>query len=129
MELTKRDVLDVIEVYIEAWTKQDPKLITTIFTETATYHERVLKEPIKNREGIRKYWQTKVVDSQANISCELLNLYLDGNVAIAEWKAEFDDLEKGTRKLMQEIAVLVFDGNRIASLREYWSAQPVSALA
>ena len=48
-------------------------------------------EPIRGRDGIRAYWQTKVVGTQANITCELLNLYLDDGTAIAEWQAEFDD--------------------------------------
>ena len=133
MGLTKQDVRDVIDVYIRAWTEQDPDLIVTIFTPAATYHERVMLDPIPDREAIRAYWQSKVVESQANITCRLLSLYLDGETAIAEWEAEFDDLTQGLRKRMKEIAVLVFEGGLIASLREYWSsetigvAQPVSA--
>jgi ketosteroid isomerase-like protein len=128
MALTKEDVRDVIDVYIQAWEQQDPDLIVTIFTESATYHERVLEAPIPDREAIRRYWETKVVQSQANIKCELLSLYLDGDTAIAEWEAEFDDLAQGLRKRMREIAVLVFDGGRIASLREYWSSETVGQL-
>jgi ketosteroid isomerase-like protein len=125
MGLTKQDVRRVIDVYIQAWEQQDPDLIVTIFTENATYHERVLEAPIPNREAIRAYWETKVVKSQANIKCELLNLYLDGETAIAEWEAEFDDVAQGIRKRMREIAVLVFEGNLIASLREYWTSTQI----
>lgn len=125
MALTKQDVRDVIAIYIRAWERQDPDLIVTIFTESATYHERVLEAPIPNRAAIRRYWETKVVQSQANIKCELLSLYLDGDTAIAEWEAEFDDVTQGVRKRMQEIAVLVFNGRLIASLREYWSSETV----
>lgn len=128
MELTKQDVREVLDVYIRAWQQQDPDLIVTIFTENATYHERVLEAPIPNREAIRKYWETKVVAAQANIKCELLNLYLDGATAIAEWEAEFDDVVQGVRKRMREIAVLDFDGRQIAALREYWSSERVSEL-
>lgn len=128
MELTKHDVREVIDVYIRAWEGQDPDLITTIFTENATYHERVLQAPIPNREAIREYWERKVVGSQANIKCELLNLYLDGATAIAEWEAEFDDVVQGVRKRMREIAVIDFDGRRIAALREYWSSERVGEL-
>ena len=128
MTLTKQDVRDVIDVYIRAWTEQDPDLIVTIFTEAATYHERVMREPIPDRESIGVYWQSKVVGQQANITCRLLSLYLDGDTAIAEWEAEFDDLAQGTRKRMREIAVLVFDGHLIASLREYWASEAVPAL-
>lgn len=104
---------------------QDPELIVTIFTPTATYHERVLDEPILNIGGIRQYWETKVVKEQANIDAKLLNLYLDGTTAIAEWEAYLDELVKGHRKLMREVAILEFDGDRIASLREYWASSPV----
>jgi ketosteroid isomerase-like protein len=125
--LTKDDVREVIDVYIRAWETQDPSLIVAIFTPAATYHERVMLDPIPDREAIRAYWQSKVVESQANITCRLLNLYLDGDTAIAEWEAEFDDLTQGVRKRMREIAVLVFEGYRIASLREYWASETVPA--
>ena len=127
MGLTKQDVLEVIGVYIKAWEQQDPDLIVTIFTPDATYHERVMQDPIPDREAIRRYWQSKVVEAQANITCCLMNLYLDGDTAIAEWLAEFDDVAQGTRKRMQEIAVLVFEGPRIASLREYWASETIPA--
>ena len=125
MTLTKQDVADVLAVYIKAWETQDPDLIVTIFTEHATYHERVLAAPIPNRAAIRKYWQTKVVAEQANITCALLNVYLDGDTAIAEWEATFDDLVQGVRKRMREIAVLTFEGKAISALREYWSSERV----
>lgn len=125
MKLTKQDVRDVLDVYIRAWETQDPDLIVTIFTATATYHERVLEAPIPNRAAIRRYWETKVAEEQANIKCELLNVYLDGATAVAEWEAEFDDVVQGVRKRMREIAVLDFDGQQIAALREYWSSERV----
>jgi hypothetical protein len=127
--LTKQDVRNVIDVYIRAWVEQDPDLIETIFTDAATYHERIFEAPIKDRSGIRAYWKAKVVESQANIKCELLNLYLDGNTAIAEWEAEFDDLVQNVRKRMREVAILVFEGQLIASLREYWVSQQVAHLS
>lgn len=129
MSLVKQDVRDVIDVYIQAWERQDPDLIVTIFTEAATYHERVFKEPIRTREGIRAYWESKVAESQAQISCKLLSLYLDGDTATAEWEAEFDDLAQGVRKRMREVAILVFEGRLIASLREYWSSETLGDIA
>jgi uncharacterized protein (TIGR02246 family) len=127
--LGKDEVRDVIAVYIKAWEQQDPDLICTIFTPGATYHERVLGDPIPGREAIREYWVSKVAGAQANISCRLLSLYVDGDTAVAEWLAEFDDLAKGGRKRMREIAVLEFEGGLIASLREYWASETVGQLA
>ena len=128
MGLTKADVRAVLDVYIKAWVTQDPNLIVTVFTESATYHERVLEAPIRTREGIRAYWQSKVVESQANIECDLLSLYLDGDTAIVEWEARFDDVPQGVRKRMREVAILVFEGKQIASLREYWSSERMGDL-
>ena len=123
MSMAKKDVRELIDVYIRAWTSQDPDLILTIFTPTATYHERVLQQPIRDHAGIREYWQTKVANEQANIQAELLSLYLDGSTAIAEWEARFDDVVEGHRKRMREVAILELEGDRIASLREYWSSE------
>lgn len=122
MTLTRETVRGVIDVYLRAWMTQDPDLIVSVFTPTAVYHERVLAEPIRDHAGIRRYWQTKVVTEQANIHARLLNLYLDGDTAIAEWEARFDDLVARERKLLREVALLRFDGDRIASLREYWAS-------
>lgn len=125
------DVHKVFDIYLRAWMTQDPDLITTIFTPTATYHERVLEEPIRNVSGIRQYWQTKVVEQQANIIAKLLNLYIAEGVepltVIAEWEAEFDDLIQGERKRMREVAICEFAGDRIASLREYWHSAAISS--
>lgn len=128
MQLTKQDVRDVLDIYVRAWETQDPDLIVTIFTPDATYHERVLQDPIPDRDAIREYWETKVVASQANIKCEVLSVYLDGTTAIAEWEAHFDDLAQQVRKRMKEIAVLDFEGRRISALREYWSSEVVAEL-
>ncbi|HTM85063.1 MAG TPA: nuclear transport factor 2 family protein [Mycobacterium sp.] len=121
------DIRGTIDTYLHAWMQQDPELIGTIFTDDATYHERVLQEPIRSRAGIRDYWQTKVVDGQADIDARLLNLYLatDGITAIAEWEATFTDRVQGHRKRMREVAILEFSGERIASLREYWASEVI----
>ncbi|MDD7814876.1 nuclear transport factor 2 family protein [Mycolicibacter sinensis] len=121
------DVRATIDTYLRAWMQQDPALIVTIFTDDATYHERVLEEPIRTRAGIRDYWQSKVVEGQANIDARLLNLYTatDGTTVIAEWEATFDDRVQGHRKRMREVAILEFAGERIASLREYWASEVI----
>jgi nuclear transport factor 2 (NTF2) superfamily protein len=126
--LTREAARAVLDTYIKAWTSQDPDLIVTIFTEDATYHERVLADPIPDRAAIRRYWEDKVVRSQANINAKLLAFYLDGNTVIAEWEAEFDDVPQGVRKRMREVAILEFDGQRVASLREYWASEQIGAL-
>jgi hypothetical protein len=125
MTLTRRKAREVLDIYIRAWEGQNPDLIVTVFTESAIYHERVLEAPIPDRKAIRDYWQSKVVESQANIKVQLLNVYLDGETVIAEWQAEFDDTVQGVRKRIREIAVLTFEGGLISSLREYWASEQI----
>ena len=125
MTLAREHVREVLDTYIRAWEEQDPGLIVTIFTRSATYHERVLGKPIPDRDAIREYWETKVVRDQANISCRLLNYYIDGSTVIAEWEARFDDVAQGIRKRMREVAILEFDGPLIESLREYWASESI----
>lgn len=130
MILTREHAREVLDTYIRAWETQDPDLICTIFTETATYAERVLSDPIPDRKAIRRYWETKVARDQANIRCKLLTFYLDAKreTVIAEWQAEFDDLTQGVRKRMREVAILEFDGPLIDSLREYWASEQLGKL-
>jgi ketosteroid isomerase-like protein len=126
MTLTREVAREILDTYIKAWVSQDPDLIVTIFTESATYHERVLEDPIPDRAAIRRYWEAKVVRSQANIDAKLLTFYLDGDTVIAEWEATFDDVPQQARKRMREVAILEFDGGLIASLREYWASERIS---
>jgi hypothetical protein len=55
MTLTKQQAREILDVYIRAGEDQDPALIGTSFTEGASYHERVMGEPIRGRDGIRSY--------------------------------------------------------------------------
>lgn len=121
----REDRRKAIDTYLRAWMDQDADLITTIFTDDATYHERVLQEPIRSLAGIRRYWETKVVAEQANITARLLALYEDDQTVIAEWEASFDDVVQGCRKRMREVAILEFERAKIAGLREYWASERV----
>ena len=102
----------------------------TIFTADATYHERVLGEPIPDREAIREYWQTKVVAGAGEhpVQAAVDSTLTANGTVIAEWLAEFDDVAQGVRKRMREVAILEFDGPLIASLREYWASEQIGQL-
>lgn len=118
----RETVLGALETYGKAWVEQDPLLILTIFTPDATYRERVFENPFRGHDEIKRYWQEKVVEEQSNISFALLNTYIDGDTAIAEWEASFTDPDG--KKRIREVAILEFEGNRIKSLREYWQKAP-----
>jgi hypothetical protein len=125
---TKAEVQALLDVYVKAWETQDPDLIVTIFTPDASYHERVMEAPIPDRDAIRAYWVSKVVGGQAHIEARVLNLYLDGDTAIAEWEATFDDTVQQVRKRMREVAILEVRNGLFASLREYWASEHLGPL-
>jgi len=113
-EMVKKIIMD----YAEAWITQDPEKIVLIFTPDGIYHEFVLEKPHVGHDAIKKYWQERVVSEESDIKFELLNLYIDGNVAIAEWDVKLRYKDRQTH--MREVAILEIHGNKIKSLREYW---------
>jgi hypothetical protein len=110
MTLTKQQVREVLDVYIRAWEGQDPALIVTIFTEEASYHERVMGEPIRGRDGIRDYWQTKVVGTQPTSPASCSTSTWTTARRSPSGKATFDDTAQQVGKRMREVALLTFDG-------------------
>ena len=126
--ITKAEIQALLDVYVKAWETQDPDLIVTIFTPDASYHERVMEAPIPDRDAIRAYWQSKVVGGQANIRATILGVWLDGDTAIAEWEATFDDTVQGVRKRMREVAIMEVRDGLFASLREYWASEHLGPL-
>jgi ketosteroid isomerase-like protein len=118
-------VLEIIEKYENAWTERNPEAIIKIFKKNGIYHERVLEKPFVGHSQIKKYWKDKVIGEQENIKFKLLHLYIDGDTAIAEWEVKFYDKIDKNKVHMKEIAVLNIKGNKIQSLREYWSSKHV----
>ena len=121
--VSKKIVRQLIEKYKKAWVEQNPADIVKIFAKNGIYHEKVLEKPFVGHAQIKKYWKDKVVGEQKNIRFRLLNLFVDGNVAIAEWEARFYDKKRKTNIHMKEIAILKIRNNKISSLREYWSSE------
>ena len=112
-----------VTLYKKAWIEQNPELIITIFHKDAEYGEYLLKGAYKGHLEIKNYWQRKVVEEQSKIKFELLNLYIDGDTAIAEWDAIFySNIENKTIYLV-EVAILEIVDNKVKRLKEYWHSE------
>ena len=123
--MTHEKAKELIEVYGQAWITQDPNLIVTIFTEDATYDDP--HEPLNvGREAIRAYWVRKVVEEEAGIHFTIRNVWVDGDVVIAEWDAEFTNVKQKTRIKMTEVAIFTVRDETFSSLREYYKSTKTS---
>ncbi len=119
MEIQIKKLLDV---YGKAWVDRDSDLITTIFTEDATYDDP--HEPINiGKQAIKKYWQEKVVKGQSDIKFNLQNIWIDKETVIAEWQAEFTDVVRQIRIKMKEVGIFTYRNGKFSSLREYYDAK------
>ena len=117
--MTKKEATELINIYGKAWETQDVELISTIFTEDATYNDPKESKNV-GLNAIREYWKHKVVEEQKDIKFELNNVWIDGDTVIAEWHANFRDMKRNLYISMDEIAVFVVSNNKFSSLREYY---------
>ena len=117
--MIKDQAIELLNIYGKAWVTRDPDLITTIFTEDATYNDPKEPENI-GRDAIRQYWVTKVIGEQENISFDLKNVWVDEETVVAEWHAEFDDIKRKLRIKMDEVAIFSIKEGKFNSLREYY---------
>jgi uncharacterized protein (TIGR02246 family) len=121
--VTVDTIKQIMQVYKEAWEKQDPELIVTIFTKDATYTERAFSNKYEGHAGIKKYWQEKVIGQQKDVSFDLKKVYVDGEVAIVEWATEFFDFIKECKTKLMSVAILEIRENKIFKWREYWHSK------
>jgi hypothetical protein len=113
----------LLHQYALAWTQQDVAILRTLFADHATYQEGPFRDPLVGLPAISRYWATKVVIAQANITFQLRSLIACDPYAVAEWEARFSDLSANKEKTIREIAVIEIRQNVIVSLREYWHTQ------
>ncbi len=123
--MTKEQALKLIDIYGEAWEKQDPDLICTIFTEDATYDDPHEEKNI-GREAIRSYWVSKVVEEQKDIHFKVLNVWTDEGVVIVEWDAKFVNVKNNMNYNVIGTIIFTVEGDKFSSLREYYKTVKVA---
>jgi uncharacterized protein (TIGR02246 family) len=119
--MTKEEVTKLIEIYAKAWETGNANLILTIFTPDATYMDPAEPENIGHK-GIKSYWLKKVVGKQKGVHFTLLNVWVDGNTGIAEWRVTFIDVPRNLSIELHEAAIFGLRDGKFSSLREYYKA-------
>lgn len=120
--MTRERATELLEIYGQAWVKRDPNLILSIFTPDATYLDPAEGKQV-GHAGIKAYWQSKVVDSQKDITFKLQNIWVEGETVIAEWHADFTDTKRRLKISLDEVAIFTTQGDKFSALREYYRAE------
>jgi limonene-1,2-epoxide hydrolase len=124
--VTKEKAVELLNIYGEAWEKQDPDLILTIFTPSATYDDPHMETIKRGHEGIRAYWEDNCALGQKDIQFWLLNTWTDGDVVIAEWNAKFTDIRRSLKIELTGVLILTVEDDKFSSLREYYKSVKTS---
>ena len=117
--VTKERAEEIMQIYVQAWVERDPELIITIFTEDATYGEG-LRGTYSGHEGIKKYWQEKVVGNQSEIKFKLKDLNVNENIVTATWEATFFDKETNKYIHLDSAGIMEIEDGKIKKWRETW---------
>lgn len=127
MTLTRTDAEAWLARYGEAWTRGDPELAASLFSEDCRYYETPYAEPAVGRDGVRRYWQA-VPDAQRDVNFAFTVLAVDSWRVIAHWNASFVRVPSGAQVALDGVFVLEFtDGATCRSLREWWHRSEAAA--
>ncbi len=74
---------EVVRKWVEAFNRADADEVSRFYAEEEIIHQ-VVREPLRGRAAIRAMFAHEF--SRADMVCEIVNLFQDGDWAILEWK-------------------------------------------
>lgn len=101
----------------------DSNMILEIFAEDATYQETPFKKPFKGHSEIKKYWEEIVRVKERDVKFYVENLYVDGDIGIAEWYTIFIRTDNGNKEELKGVIIAEVSEEKITRLWEYWVKQ------
>ena len=113
------DAIDLMELYKKAWEKNDPDLISEIFTQEAEYWETPFGPILKGIEEITRYWEKEALVYH-NVSFRYGLISENENYFYALWQCECARQSTQTPLEMKGIFFCQTSDGRISQLIEYW---------
>ncbi len=111
-----------IRRYVRAWETGDEDLLSSLFTEEATYRSGPFRDALTGQAEIRRYWRDSA-GGQSDVHVRIGAPYIDGaRVAVEWWATMLDDGE--TLTLPGCLHLRFAEDGRCVALREYWHAEP-----
>ena len=74
---------ELIMKWVEAFNKGDADLVADFYADDAVNHQ-IANEPVKGKSAIKEMFRSEF--SQAEMTCIIENIFVDGDWAILEWK-------------------------------------------
>ena len=108
-----------LSTYKRAWESRDADLAASLFTEDAEYWETPFGEPLRGREGVRRYWQA-ATSTQESIHFTAGKPLTVGSTLIAEWGCTYRHRPSGQRRELAGVLLAEFVGEAARVFREYW---------
>lgn len=112
-----------LEMYCRASQENNPKDSADLFTQNALYYESPFSRRMVGREAIYKYWD----DSTRNLKDKKSGyevLAVQGSQGIANWWAQFFNVNTAQIVILDCIFIVEFDENQKCRLfREWWHSK------
>ena len=129
LNMEKDAVQRWLDQYGQAWRSGNPEKATSLFSESAMYHETPFEKALNGREMIRQYWQEGAADSQENVEFQSQVWMVEHKTAIAGWQARFTRKGSGIRVVLDGVFRLEFSQfkNHIIceKLEEWWHRKEI----
>jgi ketosteroid isomerase-like protein len=113
----------LINRFEEGWSRGDPNLLASLFTENAVFLETPFSEPLRGLQAIRRYWSDVPVN-QAEIKVTTGEIYAAGPWFSTEFKATFRRRRTGEWVEARGAIFCETEGEKISEMRMYWHRHP-----
>ncbi|MEP6776333.1 MAG: nuclear transport factor 2 family protein [Chloroflexota bacterium] len=123
--MTKEQMKDWLNMYVEAWKSYDEQAIGDLFTEEATYLYAPWQEPLRGRLAIVASWLENQ-DAAGSWEAHYEPFAVDGDRAVTMGKSSYFGADGSTvEREYWNVWLLRFDEQgRCREFREYYMEQP-----
>ncbi|MBP1641979.1 MAG: hypothetical protein H6Q03_648 [Acidobacteria bacterium] len=110
-----------LEAYGRTWIEGDADGAARLFAADALYHETPFDEPLRGRDGIRRYWQEGAEQAQRDVRFHFRVEAVTGGLGLASWWARFERVPGGEQVELDGFLAAEFDEHGLCrNFREWW---------
>src|SRR3989338_8969290 len=98
-KLSQQVVKTWLDNYGKAWRTGDAKILQSLFSKNASYHETPFQKPLRGIKEIKEYWKA---ESKVWIDVKFRagKFWISGDIFFAEWDCELKRVSTKTKVRM-----------------------------